>query len=57
MLCRVAWNDCARTFNLNGYGLVLVDAQGVVRSINPRGESLEIEVKRLLGEDKEKPAP
>ena len=27
------WNSsCSRTFNLYGYGLVLVDAQGVVRA-------------------------
>jgi hypothetical protein len=46
------WNDCARAFNLSGYGLVLVDAQGVVRSINPRGEELEAAVERVLGEEK-----
>jgi hypothetical protein len=46
------WNDCVRSFNLNGYGLVLVDAQGVVRIINPRGEKLEAAVERVLGEEK-----
>jgi hypothetical protein len=42
----------ARTFNLNGYGLVLVDAQDMVRSINPRGEGLEAVVERVLREQK-----
>jgi hypothetical protein len=46
------WNDCARTFNLNGYGLVLVDAQGIVRSINPRGAEVEAAVERVLRQEK-----
>ena len=46
------WNDCARTFNINGYGLILVDAQGMVRAINPRGTELEAAAERVLGEGK-----
>jgi hypothetical protein len=46
------WNDAARTFNLNGYGLVLVDSEGLVRKINPRGDELEAAVKEVLGEKK-----
>jgi hypothetical protein len=46
------WNDCARMFNLTGYGLVLVDTQGIVRSINPRPDQLEVAVERILREAK-----
>ena len=35
------WSDAGRIFNLSGYGLVLVDAQGIVRGINLRGDDLE----------------
>ena len=44
------WNDAARAFNLNGYGLVLVDAQGIVRRINPRGNEIESAVGKVLGD-------
>ncbi len=37
---------------LNGYGLVLVDAQGIVRKINPRGNEIESAVGKVLGDPK-----
>ena len=46
------WNDAARAFNLNGYGLVLVDAQGLVRKINPHGDEIESAVGKVLGDPK-----
>ena len=46
------WNDSARSFNLNGYGLVLVDGKGIVRKINPRGDELKAAVQKVLGEEK-----
>jgi len=46
------WNDAARAFNLNGYGLVLVDAQGIVRKINPHGKEIESAVGKVLGDPK-----
>jgi hypothetical protein len=35
------WSDAGRVFNLSGYGLVLVDARGIVRGVNLRGDDLE----------------
>jgi hypothetical protein len=49
------WNDAARAFNLDGYGLVLVDAQGIVRKINPRGDEIESAVGKVLGDLKRSP--
>jgi hypothetical protein len=40
------WDECAKTFNLRGYGLSLVDAKGIVRGIGVRPK----EIKRLLKE-------
>ena len=42
------WSDAGRVFNLSGYGLVLVDAQGIVRGVNLRGDDLEKAVARAL---------
>jgi hypothetical protein len=35
------WSDTQRVFNLSGYGLVVVDATGIVRGVNLRGHELE----------------
>jgi hypothetical protein len=43
------WSDTGRVFNLSGYGLVLVDAQGIVRGVNLRGDDLEKAVAQALG--------
>ena len=40
------FQDTVRVFNLSGYGNVIVDAKGVVRSVNVHGKELE----RLLEE-------
>ena len=46
------WKRLRALLQLVRYGLVLVDAQGIVRSINPRGEELEAAVERVLREEK-----
>jgi hypothetical protein len=35
------WSDTERIFNLSGYCLVLVDARGIVRGVDLRGDDLE----------------
>jgi hypothetical protein len=42
------WSDTQRVFNLSGYGLVLVDANGIVRGVNLRGGELESAVAATL---------
>jgi hypothetical protein len=42
------WSDAGRIFNLSGYGLVLVDARGIVRGVNLRGDDLEKAVAQAL---------
>jgi hypothetical protein len=42
------WSDTQRDFNLSGYGLVLVDATGIVRGVNLRGQKLETAVAASL---------
>ena len=40
------FNDMVRTFNISGYGNIVVDAKGIVRGVNLHGKDLE----RLLEE-------
>ena len=40
------WEDVMRKFNLSGYGLTLVDAEGIVRGVSIH----ERELKKLLAE-------
>ena len=35
------FGDTVRTFNLSGYGNIVVDAQGIVRGVNVHGAELE----------------
>jgi hypothetical protein len=42
------WGDVMRTFNLSGYGNVVVDANGVVRGVNIHGEELERLIRSLI---------
>jgi hypothetical protein len=42
------WSDTQRVFNLSGYGLVLVDSNGIVRGVNLRGGELESAVAAAL---------
>ncbi|HEY9713743.1 MAG TPA: hypothetical protein V6C72_09745 [Chroococcales cyanobacterium] len=35
-------------FNFDGYGLIVIDANGIVRAINPRGDDLEEALKANL---------
>jgi hypothetical protein len=46
------WSDATRVFNLSGYVLVLVDAQGIVRGVNLRGDDLEKAVAQALDASK-----
>jgi len=41
------WNGVMRRFNLSGYGLTLVDKEGIVRGIHVHARDVE----RLLKED------
>jgi hypothetical protein len=49
------FNDMVRTFNISGYGNIVVDAKGIVRGVNLHGEDLErlleeiVEVKKAAG--------
>ena len=44
------WADVMHTFNLSGYGNIVVDAKGIVRGVNVHGEALESLVRSLTGE-------
>jgi len=46
------WSDVQRTFNLSGYGNIVVDAKGMVRGINSHGKQLEKLVRSLVGPSK-----
>jgi hypothetical protein len=35
------FDDTAHAFNLSGYGVVVVDAKGIVRGVNLHGKELE----------------
>ena len=48
-----AFNDMVRTFNISGYGNVVVDANGIVRGINVHGNELERLVEAILGGKKQ----
>jgi hypothetical protein len=43
------FNDVVRTFNVSGYGNIVVDASGIVRGINVHGNELERLVEAILG--------
>ena len=43
------WADVMHTFNLSGYGNIVVDDKGIVRGINVHGEALENLARRLTG--------
>lgn len=43
------FNDVVRTFNLSGYGNIIVDARGIVRGVNEHGKDLEKLVEQMLG--------
>ncbi len=42
------FNDSVRTFNLSGYGNLVVDAQGIVRGTNLHGKELERLIETIL---------
>ena len=46
------WNDAVHTFNVSGYGMIVVDAEGIVRGVNLRGHHLDKLVAKLLKEKK-----
>ncbi len=45
------WNDAVRTFNVSGYGNIVVDAKGIVQGVNVHGKELEKLVEEMV-EDK-----
>jgi hypothetical protein len=50
------FKDTVQTFNLSGYGNVLVDAKGIVRGVNLRGKELERQMEEIVeGKKVDKP--
>ena len=41
------WGEMNRTFNVDGYGKILVDSEGIVRGINLHGEELAKRVREI----------
>ena len=51
------FSDTVRTFNLSGYGNIVVDAKGTVRGVNVHGKELEKMVDVIVeSKASEKPA-
>jgi hypothetical protein len=46
------FHDMMHTFNLSGYGNVVVDAKGIVRGVNVHGRELERLVEEMMGPKK-----
>ncbi|MEX0713413.1 MAG: hypothetical protein WD278_13740 [Pirellulales bacterium] len=44
------WGEAQRTFNVSGYGKLLVDPHGVVRGVNLHGADLERLVRQIAVE-------
>jgi hypothetical protein len=44
------WGEMNRTSNADGYGKILVDSKGIVRSINLHGEQLARRVREITGD-------
>jgi len=42
------FSETVRTFNLSGYGNIVVDNKGIVRGVNMHGEILERLVERIV---------
>jgi hypothetical protein len=42
------FNDMVRTFNVSGYGNIVVDASGIVRGVNVHGPNLERLVEQIV---------
>jgi hypothetical protein len=42
------FNDMVRTFNISGYGNIVVDAKGIVRGVNVHGKELENLVEEVV---------
>jgi hypothetical protein len=49
----IGWDDAQRTFNLSGYGKLLVDRKGIVRGVNLHGAELERLVRQVVAEPSE----
>ena len=46
------FKDTVQTFNLSGYGNVIVDAKGIVRGVNLDGKDLERQLEEIVGGEK-----
>jgi len=44
-------DDVVQTFNVSGYGNIIVDAKGIVRGVNVHGKQLERLVEEILGKN------
>jgi hypothetical protein len=47
------WDEAQRTFNLSGYGKLLVDRKGIVRGVNLHGAELDRLVRQVVAEPSE----
>lgn len=47
-IARNGFNDTMRTFNVSGYGNIVVDARGIVRGVNLYGSELDRMVDQIL---------
>jgi hypothetical protein len=54
VMARNGFDDTARAFNLFGYVKMVVDAQGIVRSVSLLGNDLERTVEQIMAKHDEK---
>ena len=55
-IARNGFHDTVRTFNVSGYGNIVVDAGGVVVGVNLHGKDLERAIDKMLAaQETEKP--
>jgi hypothetical protein len=56
-LAAKGFTDTVRTFNVSGYGTIVVDGKGIVRGVNVHGKELERLIETIMGAKKaEKPS-
>ncbi len=50
VLAPKGFQDVVHTFNLSGYGNIVVDAKGIVRGVNVHGKELERLAEKIVGD-------
>ena len=48
VIARRGFSDVVRTFNVSGYGNIIIDPEGIVRGVNVHGEELERMMDEIL---------